>query len=321
MMDPEVLGEFQKEHEVYLDIDYHDRVDGDFFTDNRDYDLVMVDQFIVQEFSDQLRPINHDNITNRRYLDHRVTVLPHDFGLRYSFPVFWGSFGFAYNDNHYSGLPLSWEYLFKPNIEHRGYISLLNDDRYMLGTALLYLGFSPNSTDSTVIAQAAELINDSKFYYRSISSKQEMIEMFQNGYISAFPSWSGAATSLKRTNPHVRFVLPSEGAIFFLSSFVILNTSEKYEIAETFIDYNVDPVRIARHTNYGAYANTIPDSNKFIDRRIIMGPSYISPFASQASYSLDALDPEVLDLYNDIWNSLNPDDFEGYSPPPIYDFD
>ena len=320
MMDPDVLLEFQKEYKVFLVIDYHDRVDDEYFVEFSDFDLVMVDQFVVEEFSDSLHPINHDNISNRRYLDYRVTVMPHDFGLRYSFPMFWGSFGFAYNDNHYSGLPLSWEYLFRPDIVHRGYISILNDDRYMLGTALIYLGFSPNSTDSSEVALAAELITDAKHYYRSISSKEEMIEMFKDGYISAFPSWSGSATTLKRTNPNVRFVLPAEGALFFLSSFVILGKSDKYELAEKFINFNIDPVRIARHTNYGAFANTIPESSKFIDRRIIMGPSYINPFISHSSYSLDALEPEAIELYKNVWNSLNPNEFEGFSPPPIFDF-
>ncbi len=320
MMDPDVLDEFQREHKVYLDIYYHDRVDDEFFVANSDFDMILVDQFVIEEYSQYLHPINQSNISNRRYLDHRVTTMPHDFGLTYSFPVFWGSFGFAYNDNHYSGLPLSWEYLFKPDILHRGYISILNDERYMLGTALIYLGHSPNSTDSVKIAEAAELINNAKFYYRSISTKEEMIDMFHNGYISAFPSWSGAAVSLKKTNPNIRFVLPGEGALFFLSSFVILNTSEKNEIAEKFINFNVEPTRIARHTNYGGYANTIPESSRYVERRIIMGPSYISPFVTHASYSLDALEPEVMQLYHDIWNSLNPNEFEGFSPPPIYDF-
>lgn len=319
-MDPAVLDAFQREHEVYLDLHYHDRVDDDFFLSNSDFDLVMVDQFVIEEYSRYLAPIDQNKISNRRYLDHRFTTMPHDFGLRYSFPVFWGSFGFAYNDDHYSGLPLTWGYLFRPDILHRGYISILNDERYMLGTALIYLNFSPNSTDSVEIARAAELINSAKFYYRSISTKAELIEMFESGYISAFPSWSGVAVTLKKTNPNIRFVLPGEGALFFLSSFVILKNTEKNEIAEKFIDFNIEPERIARHTNYGGYANTIPVSNRFIDRRIIMGPSYISPFITRQSYSLDALEPEVFQIYKNIWNSLNPDEFEGFSPPPIYGF-
>lgn len=321
MLDPEVLDEFQNEHGVYLDIHYHDSNEESFFKANAiDFDLIMIDQFVVEEFSEFLHPINQNNIENRRYLDYRFTTLPHDFGLRYSFPVFWGSFGFAYNDNQYSGLPLSWSYLFNPNLIYRGYLSALNDERYLLGTALIYLGLSPNSTDSTEIQLAADLIDNAKFYYRSFSDKQELIKMFQNGEITAFPTWSGTATKLKSTHPQTRFILPAEGALFFVTSFVVIKGSEKYEQAEQFINFNIEPTRMARHTNYGSFANTIPASNRFIDRRIVMGPSYINPFVTQASYSLDALDPKDLELIDAIWFRLNTSEYEGYAPPPIYEF-
>lgn len=321
MLDPDVLNEFQDETGIYLDIHYHDSNEEGFFrTRVTDFDLIMVDQFIIQEFSEYLHPINQNNIENRRNLDYRFTTLPHDFGLRYSFPVFWGSFGYAYSESQYSGLPLSWSYLFSPNLAYRGYISVLNDERYTLGTALLYLGLSPNSTDSTEIQAAADLIEDAKYYYRSFSGKDELIEMYKKGEITAFPIWSGTATKLKRTHPQTRFILPAEGALFFVSSFVIMKDSDKDKQAERFIDFNIEPTRMARHTNYGAFANTIPASKKYIDRRIVMGPSYINPFLTQASYSLDALDPEVLELYDEIWLRLNPTDFQGYAPPPIYEF-
>lgn len=320
MLDPDVLDEFQEEFEVYLDIHYHDSNEEEFFRPEIPFDLVMADQFVVQEYSAYLRPINQNNIENSRYLDYRFTTMPHDFGLRYSFPVFWGSFGFAYNVNQYSGLPLSWSYLFRPNLVYRGYLSVLNDERYLLGTALLYLGLSPNTTDSTEIQAAADLIGEAKFFYRSFSDKQELVELYQSGKITAFPIWSGTATKLKRTNPYTRFVLPSEGVIFFVSSFVIMKDSGKYELAEKFIDFNIEPTRMARHTNFSSFANTIPSSNRFIDRRIVMGPSYISPFLTQASYKLDAQDEEVLELYNAIWQRLNTLEFEGHAPPPIYEF-
>lgn len=320
LMDPMVLDEFEKEFEVYLDIDYHDSNEELFFPPRTDFDLVMVDQFIVQEFTEYFQPINQNNIPNRRYLDYKFTTMPHDFGLQYSFPVFWGSFGLAYSETHYSGLPLSWKFLFEPDLIHRGYISLLNDERYILGTALLYLGYSPNSTNIEEVLEAAALIEKAKYFYRSFSGKGDLIKSYQDGEITAFAIWSGTATRLKRTYPHTRFILPSEGALFFLSSFVIMNNSEKYHLAEQFINFNIDPERIARHTNFSAYANTIPSSTRFIDRRITMGPSYIDPFITHASYKLDAIDSVAIQMYNAIWDSLKTSEFEGYAPPAIYEF-
>lgn len=319
ILDPDVLDEFQEEFGVYLDIHYHD-ANEELFPPEISFDLVMVDQYILQEYSEYLHPINQNAIENRRYLDSRFTTMPFDFGLRYSLPVFYGSFGFAYNVNQYSGLPLTWSYLFRPSLIYRGYLSVLNDQRYLLGTALLYLGFSPNTTDSTEIQTAGDLIEEAKFFYRSFSGKQELVDLYKNGKITAFPAWSGTATKLKHTYPSIRFILPSEGVIFFVSNFVIMKDSRKYELAEKFIDFNIEPTRIARHTNFSSFANTIPASSQFIDRRIVMGPSYINPFVTQASYVLFAQTDEVRELYDMIWQGLNTGEFEGFAPPPIYEF-
>jgi spermidine/putrescine transport system substrate-binding protein len=74
-------------------------------------------------------------------------------------PYLWGLTGIGYGCQAVTPPPTGWDALFNPDKlkSNTGRISMLNDMREVIGAALIYLGFSPNSTDPSQL-QAAKAI-------------------------------------------------------------------------------------------------------------------------------------------------------------------
>lgn len=319
-LDSTVTRDFMREHGVYVLEHYHTTNEQilEHMASDDPVDLAMLSGYAIPELirRRQLFTIRVDSIPNRRNIDRQFTSLDYDFGSIYSVPMFWGTLGLTYHADRVSGLPLTWERFYNPADHIHGYVSALPDMRFSLGTALIYLGYSPNTTRQSQIDSAAALIEGQKPYLRAFQTAN-VEDSLHAGKLLMAQLWSSSAAYAHSLDADLRFVLPGEGALYYVDNFVIPRRSAHRSLAETYINYLLEPHNMAAHTNYSYSANTVGISRRYIDPTIAQGPAYINPFITPNAYQLNTLPEDTVELYRQAWDRLDVGRFEGHRPPAI----
>ena len=132
------------------------------------YDVVVPSDYMVVTMRDAelLVELNRTAVPN---LDANILPLfqdpAYDPGNRFSAPYQWGTTGIGYLFGSIDDSEgVSWAVLFDPETAapNAGFISLLDDTRETLGSALKYLGYSLNTTNPDEVDEAAQLIADAR---------------------------------------------------------------------------------------------------------------------------------------------------------------
>ncbi|MCH2156273.1 MAG: spermidine/putrescine ABC transporter substrate-binding protein [Opitutales bacterium] len=331
------------------------------------YDVVMPSNFLVSTLVDDglLEPIipgnipNWDGIDGRFRNDHLLQEL-----LQYSVPYIFGVGGIAYNSWHAYEIPLDWGFLLEPgqdlveidtervNYENldaeiarreamrarirfqlKGRISLINDMRTALGSALIYLGYPPNSENPDEINQAADLLIWLVTELDARVDSTDVSDRLISGETHMAMAWSGDAmvamnqaisnrkdlalddidtirdgqTTLKSTVrdeiPKIRFTSPQPTALAFLDCFAIVRGSSNISNAETFINFMLDPVVAGQVTNFSFYGNTVAASKEFVNRDILNGPPFFLP-ADDSVALISPVDEDAIMAYQDAWQRV-----------------
>lgn len=118
-------------------------------------------------------------------------------------------------------------------------------------------------------------------------------------YISMM--WSGNASKLSSNNHNIRYSLPSEGTIFWVDNITVMNNVDNLLLAYSFIDYLLEPEVIAEVTNTFYEANPVTYSRRFIEPRILKGPSYSNPYLSDTFHMIQDLG-EFDSVYLENWD-------------------
>ena len=147
------------------------------------YDVVVPSDYMIAQMIEEglLAELNFDNIPNFSLISDRFKNLVYDPDNKYSVPYTWGTLGIIYNPTMISDEIDSWEALF--DMRYEGMASMIGNPRDAIATALMYLGYSINTTDEAQIREAYDLIAVSKaagvyqgFFMDEIYDKMEVGE-------------------------------------------------------------------------------------------------------------------------------------------------
>ena len=133
------------------------------------YDVIIPSDYAISRFIDEdmLQPLNYDHIPNMKLIDEKYTHLDFDPEQKYSVPYTWGVVGIVYNTKYVDEADIgSWNLLWNPKYTNR--TAMFNNSRDALGIALMYLGYSLNTTDKDELREAADLIIAGKPVYQGI---------------------------------------------------------------------------------------------------------------------------------------------------------
>jgi spermidine/putrescine-binding protein len=174
----DLLVKFEEEH--------GEAVTLTFFNSNEDmlaqidagasYDVVVPSDYMVVTMidADLLVELNRAAIPN---LDANIAELfsdpGYDPGNRFSAPYQWGTTGIGFSYDVLDDTDgLSWGVLFDPEMAapNAGFISLLDDTRETLGSALKYLGYSLNTLNTDEVDEAADLIASTNEWIAAFNS-------------------------------------------------------------------------------------------------------------------------------------------------------
>lgn len=280
-IDPQVLKDFEREFGV--------RVIEDKFASNEDllakiqasggYDVIVPSDYTVQIMIRRqlLAPLDHRNLPNLKNLGKRFREAAYDPGNRYSVPYLWGTSGLGYSRKRFPQPPAGWDDVFNPDKlkKHKGRVSMLNDMRETIGAALIYKGFSPNTTDPSQLEAAKQALLAQKPYLAKYDSEAYK-ESLAAGETVLVHGWSGEILAQRADNPDVAFIVPREGSFLFVDSLAIPKSTKNQYTAEVFINYLLRPQVAARNSSYLRYPSPNEAARPLIDPRL-EGATYKLP--------------------------------------------
>ena len=287
-----------------------------------DYDVVVPSDYMIGRLiaEDMLEPLDYSQIPNFSLIDDRFKNLSYDPDNRYTVPYTWGTLGIIYNTEMVDEEITSWGALYDG--KYAGNVLLINNSRDALGEALMYLGYSVNTTDPAEIRQAYELVADAN--RRGVFQGRVMDEVFQKmegGNAAIATYYAGDYLSMvdnQADGVDLAFVVPEEGSNWFVDAMCVLKDAPHYDAAMEWINFiasteanlaNMDyiwyasPNRVALE-QYPAYYEELYGEELDPEVYEIMAAPPETLERCEAYVNLPA---ETLNLYNTLWTQLGID--------------
>jgi spermidine/putrescine-binding protein len=311
-IDPEIIDQF--EAECGVDVIY------DTFSSNEDllaklqagasgYDVIVPSDYMVTIMRqlDMLKELDKANIPNLANLDPIFTDPPYDPGLVYSVPYQWGTTGIGYNLEATGEVPASWDWIFNPEQASAfdGKISILNDQREVIGAALKYAGYSMNSVDEAELEAAKEVILAIKPYIATFDS-DSYSDLLVAGDVVIGHGWSGGYFQdiYASENENLGYVIPTEGGVIWTDNMAIPKTAPNPYTAEVFINYILDPEIGAQLTNFNYYGSPNSAAFPMILDEIKEDPGIYPPEETMAKLEFLSDLGEGTLLWDRIWTEI-----------------
>ncbi|MFV2043100.1 MAG: spermidine/putrescine ABC transporter substrate-binding protein [Anaerolineales bacterium] len=314
-VDPELLVKFEEETGI--------KVVEDTFGSNEDllgklqggatgYDVIVPSDYMVDTMIELgfLAKLDKSQLTTLGDLDPTWTDPPFDPGLEYCLPYFWGTTGIGFNWNDWDEAPGSWAYLFDPELaaEFDGRISFLDDMRETIGAALIYLGYSINTTNEAELQEAKEVILAVKPYLASFDS-DNFEDTLLTGDTALVMGWSGDIFTAQLEDENIDYIIPEEGAAKWMDNLCITADAgadpDRFANSLLFLDFMNRPDIAAQNTNWVWYASPNKSAESMINPEILEYPAiYPSPETFEKLEWFENLG-EATELYDRIWTEIS----------------
>ncbi len=257
-----------------------------------------------------LAPINYDNIPNFANVAAENKDPSYDPENVYSVPYFWGTTGIGYDASVVDPEPDSWAWLFEPEkLEQYGGqgINLLDDQRELIGAALIYLGYDGNDTDETHLMEARDLLLSARPYWTSFDSSGYIDNLLIPGEVVLTHGWNGDVLVAAEENENWVYVTPKEGGFIWQDNYAIPASSSEASRrrAEHFINWMLEPEVSARNAEYVFYATPNEAAKSLLDEEILEDPS-VYP-SEETLAKLDFIQPlptEALEIWDRVWTEV-----------------
>ena len=249
-----------------------------------DYDVVVPSDYMIGRLleEDMLEKLDYSQIPNFSQIDDRFKNLSYDPTNEYTVPYTWGTLGIIYNTAMVDEEIDSWSALYDD--KYAGNVLLINNSRDALGEALLYLGYSVNTTDEGEIRAAYNLLADAN--RRGVFQGRVMDEVFQKmegGNAAIATYYAGDYISMVENNEDLAFVIPKEGSNWFVDAMCVLKDAPHQREAHMWINFIASAESNLMNMDYIGYASP----NRVALERY---PAYY-----EALYE-EELDPEIYNI-------------------------
>ncbi len=287
-----------------------------------DYDVVVPSDYMIGRLiaEDMLEPLDYSKIPNFSLIDDRFKGLSYDPDNEYTVPYTWGTLGIIYNRAVVDEEITSWSALYDD--KYAGNVLLINNSRDAIGEALLYLGYSVNTTDEAEIRQAYELVADAN--RRGVFQGRVMDEVFQKmegGNAAIATYYAGDYLSMvdnQADGVDLAFVIPEEGSNWFVDAMCMLKDAPHQEEAHKWINFIASTEANLANMDYIWYASPNREALErypaYYEKRygeeldpeiyeIMAAP----PETLERCEAYQNLPGETLSLYKKLWTQLGVD--------------
>ncbi|MBM6896494.1 ABC transporter substrate-binding protein [Pseudoflavonifractor capillosus] len=258
-IDENLIAEFEKK--TGIDVNYQTAESNESLysllkTGGATYDVICPSDYMISQLIEEnmLQELNYDNIPNYEKIGDEFKGLAFDPENKYTVPYTWGTLGIIYNKTMVDGEITSWSSMYDD--ANKGNVLLINNSRDAFGNALIYLGYSVNTTNEDEIRQAYDLIADAT--KRGIFQGKVMDEVFnkmEQGNAAIATYYAGDYLTMYENNPDLAYVLPEEGANWFVDAWCILKSAQNVSEAEEWINFLASTEASLANMDYIWYAS------------------------------------------------------------------
>lgn len=204
------------------------------------YDVILVSDDMAEKMIKEgmLQTINKDNIPNIVNMNEGDMGKPYDPNNDYTVPYMNGTIGLIYNTETVDEDITSWKSLFDK--KYKDEVFMFDNMRDTIGVALKTLGYSLNSTDPNQLEEAKELLIKQKEELNPTYGADEVLDLMKSGEKKIAMIWSGEGLNLEAEDSRFKYVIPEEGADYWLDSWAIPKDAQNVSGAEKFINFMSD---------------------------------------------------------------------------------
>lgn len=303
------IEDFEKETGIKVVYDLYDSIEtleSRILAGSSGYDLVFASAQSVDRFiqAGLLAPLDKSSLSNFGNINPSINdrLASYDPDTKHSVPYMWGTIGMGYNvdlvkdvypDADMSDLSTFFDPKKAAKLAKCGLVSL-DSPTEVLGIALAYLGYEPDTGNADEINEARDLMLGVRPHIRYFSNVKH-IDDLATGEICAALSYNGdaaiAAIAAEEANNSVNLVyeIPQQRTLIWIDAFTILKDAPNPSAAYKFLDYMMRPQVAADATNYLWYPTANEAAFDLIDEEIT-GDSNIYPSQSV----IDGLFPDTV---------------------------
>lgn len=255
-IDDETIKEFEATYNIKVNMETFDEMEAMYQkvkSGAGQYDVILVSDALIPRMIKEglVQELNKDNIPNIEQMDEQYLNLDIDPGNKYSVPYMFGTVGIVYNKDVVKEDVTSWDILWDE--DYAGQVFMFDTYRDTIGAALKKLGYSLNTEDPKELEEAKNLLIEQRKTIKPVYGVDNGTTMIPAGESDINMIWSGEGLNLQEEYPNLVYVVPEEGANFWIDSLCITSNAKNVEAAEKFINFVSDKesaLRIADEIGY-----------------------------------------------------------------------
>jgi putrescine transport system substrate-binding protein len=239
-----------------------------------------------------------------------------DPGNAHAVPWMWGTTGVGHNEEKIRAImpdaPVdSWRMIFDPEIAAKFKdcgISVLDDAEQVLGSALIYLGEDPDTSDPAVLEKAVELVSKVRPFIRQFHGSS-YIAGLAAGDLCVAMGYSGdmlmATNRAKEAGNSfiISYRLPKEGNLVWFDTLAVPADAPNPDAALAFINFMMKPEIAAKAANETGFATANIAAIDQVDESIRNNPNFYPGPDAQKKFRLPKVKDEKAEkLWQRAWN-------------------
>jgi spermidine/putrescine transport system substrate-binding protein len=218
-------------------------------------------------------------------------------------PNDYGKLVIGYRKDIVSPAPKSWADFWTLAPKYSGKVTVADNDRDTIGTALKHMGYSGNSTNEGELNKALQALTQLKPSLQAITSIDVGKGLAKGSIVMAecydFDVALGAGS-----NKNVAWVMPEEGAVAYLEGFFPVKGSSHLDVVSSFLNFHLEPKNYADFVNTTGSAWVMPAADPYIHKAILNAPSLQPNPAIIAKVEFEKYLGEATALWTQIWEQF-----------------
>ena len=200
------------------------------------YDVVFPSDYMVELMKQKklIDKLDKNRLPNYKNINEMFLNQNYDLNNEYSLPFLSTIVVIAYNTDKIKDNIENYNDLL--NSKYKNNIVLLDDQRIVIGIALMALGYNMNETDPVALKKAEEWLLKLKKNIKAYDSDSPKT-FFITDEVDIGVMWSAEAILAKEDNPNIKIVYPSNGHAISMDNYVLLKGAKNVDNAYLFINY------------------------------------------------------------------------------------
>ncbi len=302
----DVIPSFEEKYGVKVTYDFFSNTDEAYAKlgdDGGGYDVSFPISVDVPAFRERgaLLQLDKSLIPNIVNLGAEWADPGYDPGNAYSVPYMWWTTGVGYDTSRITETLTSSKALWDERWSQ--HISMLDDFQEVFALALIQLGYSANTTNTSEMDEALALLQQQKPLVRVYST--DTVGTMSSGDVWIGHMWGADLYQISQENENVVYYVPEEGGVRGSDVLAIFSGAQHPIAAHLFINHLLDAEVSAANTNYIGYMGPNAAAKEFIDPAILEDPA-VNPDQAIVDKLQELLDlgQAVRDEYLTRWQTL-----------------